>query len=407
MTQFWIATAVVIVIALLVLILPMLKSQQNNDETLRDELNKAFYKDRLSELKAEENAGLVGDQQELIVDLKQSLLDDIPQAEPLRTEKAAARRTWMIAVPSSLVVIGLSYGLYFSFGGSQQMAHWQQVQQDLPALSAKLMAPKASLSPDEINDLMLALRTHLHDAPNDLMGWQLLGRMGIATQNVPTAIGAMQRAYTLKPDDKEVVLGYAQALMLSPEAFEQEKAYDLLTQLHQTSALDSRVLSLLAFNAFKRQDYAEAIDYWTQIQKTLSPKDADYAMLERSINSAKKQMGRAVASEQSVSVKVSLGSMVQPQEGAVLIVSVHSLDGIPMPIAAARYPLGHFPRTIVLDDNDNLTADRRLSEQEQVVVRVRLDNDGNVSTHDGDWKGESTPVKLGDSVAVEINQPDQ
>ena len=51
---------------------------------LRDELNKAFYKDRLVELEVEAEEGLVDNQQELIDDLKQSLLDDVPAQEEMK-----------------------------------------------------------------------------------------------------------------------------------------------------------------------------------------------------------------------------------------------------------------------------------------------------------------------------------
>lgn len=59
-------------------IIPFIQKRANNDQALRDELNKAFYKDRLKELEEETEEGIVADQQDLIADLKQTLLDDIP-----------------------------------------------------------------------------------------------------------------------------------------------------------------------------------------------------------------------------------------------------------------------------------------------------------------------------------------
>ncbi|GAL11633.1 cytochrome c heme lyase subunit CcmH [Vibrio astriarenae] len=78
MTLFWVASVVLLVFATLMVILPAINRKQNQDEALRDELNKAFYKDRLAELEEETDEGLVDNQNELIADLKQSLLDDIP-----------------------------------------------------------------------------------------------------------------------------------------------------------------------------------------------------------------------------------------------------------------------------------------------------------------------------------------
>lgn len=406
MTLFWMATAVLILLTVLFLALPMLARQHSHDAAQRDELNKAFYQDRLAELEAEDRAGLVGDQQELIVDLKQSLLDDVSLSVPSsEAEAMQKRRLGWVLLPSILFVIGVSYGLYFTFGGSQQVAHWQQVQNSLPELSTKLMTPNVALSDDELNDLLLALRSHLHDTTNDVAGWQLLGRMGMATQRVEDAIGAMQQAYRLAPDDSNVTLGYAQALMLSPEAFERNQARSLLEDLYQEKVDDLRVFSLLALEAYERQAYDSALDYWSQALARLSPDDERYTMFKQSIAAVKKQLGQTANPAQSVSVTVSLAPTVPTHKNAVLIVSLHSMDGTPMPIAAARFPAADFPRTVVLDDGDSLVQDRPLSNVKQVMVRVRLDVDGNVATQAGDWHGTETPVKLGSAVNIEINQP--
>ncbi len=73
MTLFWISTIILSLAAIFLIVLPFINKKANNDDVLRDELNKAFYKDRLDEL-AEAEEGLVDNQQELIADLKQSLL---------------------------------------------------------------------------------------------------------------------------------------------------------------------------------------------------------------------------------------------------------------------------------------------------------------------------------------------
>ncbi|TNF14439.1 MAG: c-type cytochrome biogenesis protein CcmI, partial [Vibrionaceae bacterium] len=78
MTLFWISTLILVAIACVFIAIPLIQKKANNDTVLRDELNKAFYKDRLNELQEETAEGLVDNQQDLIADLKQSLLDDIP-----------------------------------------------------------------------------------------------------------------------------------------------------------------------------------------------------------------------------------------------------------------------------------------------------------------------------------------
>ena len=110
MTLFWIASVILVAVSVLLIALPFIKKKSNNDEQLRDELNKAFYKDRLEELEEETDEGLVEDQQELIDDLKQSLLDDIPNQEQKKQESSISAMA--VLVPSTLtcMVDGLPQG---------------------------------------------------------------------------------------------------------------------------------------------------------------------------------------------------------------------------------------------------------------------------------------------------------
>ena len=402
MALFWIASIILVAISVVVIALPFIKRKSNNDAQLRDELNKAFYKDRLEELAEESDEGLVGNQQELIDDLKQSLLDDIPGDTSSEVENNTS--SWSIIVPSALLVIGLSYGLYFKFGASDEVVQWQEVNANLPALSKKLMSPQGTaLSDDEMQDLTLALRTRLHYQPDDSTGWLLLGRIALANRDVDTAIGAMKKAYNIEADNTDVMLGYAQALMLSQDDVDQDKARSLLGKLVQQDYVDLRVFSLLAFDAYERKDYSAAVRYWSIMQQMIGAEDSRYEMLSRSIENAQKQMGQQVGQGKSVAVTISLGDQVPVDSNAALIVSIHSADGSPMPVAAARYPVGTFPRTVVLDDGNSMLAERKLSSLDSLLVRVRIDSDGNVATKQGDWFGESEAVRMGEPVDVVID----
>lgn len=403
MTLFWVASIILIVFSCVLIALPIIKQKANNDEALRDELNKAFYKDRLSELEEEAEEGLVENQQDLIDDLKQSLLDDIPSDEKHAQESKVSPMA--VLIPSVILVVVMSYGMYYKFGAQQEVLEWQEVTSNLPALSKKLMSPEgAQLSDDEMRDLTLALRTRLHYEPEDSTGWLLLGRIALANRDVDTAIGSMKKAYKLEPESNDIMLGYAQALMLSQDDVDQENARGILGRLVQNDYVDLRVFSLLAFDAFERQDYPAAVRYWSIMQQMIGPEDSRYEMLSRSIENAQKQMGQQVGSGKSVAVTINIAADVVADPNAALIVSVHTADGSPMPIAAARYPVGSLPRTVVLDDGNSMIAERKLSSLESLMVRARIDSDGNVATKEGDWFGESEAVKIGEPVEVMIDK---
>lgn len=403
MTFFWLSTLILTFFGCVFIALPILKNRANNDAALRDELNKAIFKNRLAELHEETQEGLVDSEQELIADLKQSLLDDIP-AQSVQGNSSHVS-PMVVLIPSILLLVILSYGFYLKFGAASQVEQWQQVNANLPALSKKMMSPEgAALSDDEMNDLTLALRTRLHYQPQDATGWLLLGRIGLANRDIETSIGSMKKAYALDPKDADVKLGYAQALMLSQDELDQNQAREILTALVQQDYVDLRVFSLLAFDAFERQDYPAAMKYWRLMQQMIGPKDSRYEMLSRSIERAQSKMQPKAIDGKMVPVTISLGDGVTLEQNAVLIVSVHSSDGAPMPVAAARYPLTQFPIKVVLDDSNSMVQGRKLSDLAQLIVRVRLDTDGNVSTKQGDWFGESAPMSLGQPVEVVINK---
>ncbi|ENM5934713.1 c-type cytochrome biogenesis protein CcmI [Vibrio mimicus] len=401
MWMFWISTLLLVAIAVVFVIIPFIQKRANNDQELRDELNKAFYKDRLKELEEETEEGIVVDQQDLIADLKQTLLDDIPTQQKHQQENKVS--LWMVVVPSILLVVGLSYALYAKFGNYQHVQAWQQVSAQLPELSKKLMSPQAELSDEEMNDLTLALRTRLHYQADDVTGWLLLGRIGLANRDLETAIGAMKKAFALDSEDPDVKFGYAQALMLSNEPVDQQEAKSILLKLAQRGYADLRVYSLLAFDAFESGDFPAAIKYWSLMQQAIGPEDARYEMLSRSIESARKRMGEGIADGKSVKVTINVAEQVKIDPNAVLIVSVHA-PGSPMPVAAARYPIGEFPRTVVLDDNNSMMQGSKLSSLESYVVRVRIDTDGNVATKTGDWYAESPTMKAGEPVDVVLDK---
>ena len=104
MTLFWIASAILILLSLILMGIPFIRKRTNNDDILRDELNKALYKDGLSELAEETQEGLVDDQQELVDDLKQSLLDDVPHQDKAKGRSSHCYFTAFYSVYYRIVI---------------------------------------------------------------------------------------------------------------------------------------------------------------------------------------------------------------------------------------------------------------------------------------------------------------
>ncbi|OAN18580.1 c-type cytochrome biogenesis protein CcmI [Photobacterium jeanii] len=402
MMLFWITTIVLILVGLLFFVVPIYYGKAQDDAASRDELNKAFYQDRVREIESESDEGIVATKGELVSELQQSLLDDVVE---LHQPEEKLTSPWLV-LPGIVATIVICYGLYFNVGNISKVDEWQKVAARLPELSQRLMnEDQDPLTDEEMNDLTLALRTRLHDTPNDATGWLLLGRIGMANRDAETSQTAMKRAYDLRPNDTEVQLGYAQTLMMIGDPAQSDFVRSLLRSVIKRDHTNVRAMSLLAFDAFERKEFKLAISYWSMMKKLVSPDDPRVEMLDRSIERAQAQLGTGEATTKSLTVTINLDPSVQlPQQG-LLIISAHDENGSPMPIAARRVPLsGQFPLTVMLDDNDSMIPERLMSSLPKLMVKARIDADGNVMTKQGDWYGESQPVDLGSSVNVVINQ---
>ncbi|HIF9211039.1 TPA: c-type cytochrome biogenesis protein CcmI [Photobacterium damselae] len=424
MILFWLLTAVIVLFCGAIFVYPMLSHKEIDDVANRDELNKAFYKERVDELAHEAEEGLVEDQQELVAELQQSLLDDIPAQE----EEKKSKVSLAMLLPGFILLVGISYGMYFALGGIQKVEAWHKTIDRLPELTQRLMSEQAGepLSDQDMSDLTLGLRTRLHDHPNDAQGWYLLGRIAMSNRDADTAKSAMKRAYDLDPNNTEYQLGYAQTLMLidngNPGSV--DYARQLLRHVIKQDHTNMTAMSLLAFDAFEHKEYEQAISYWSMMKALSGSDESRVAMLDRSIARAQAMLNKAavaptttvakeeaqakkngVAADKSVRVTINLGPNVKMPKQGMIMVSVHNASGAPMPIAARRLPLDtKFPLTLTLDDKDNMMPTSKLSDLPDMIIKARIDSDGDVMSKQGDYYGESVLVPLGGSTEMTIDK---
>ncbi|WP_276183272.1 c-type cytochrome biogenesis protein CcmI [Klebsiella pneumoniae] len=218
----------------------------------RDALNRALYQSRLQELAQERGE----DNPALVVELQRTLLTDIP---PQAQSGERPLRRWAL-LPGALLLVVLSLGLYLKTSDIGQVLLWQQAERHFPALLQQVKDPTAApLRMDELAELRLGLRSHLQDTPNDLAGWQLLGRLGLLLNDGETAIGAFGRAHALAADDPAAAFDYASALVRAGDSGQVRMGELLLRDLHQRQPNsppgNMPVLEMLALSAVRNEDY--------------------------------------------------------------------------------------------------------------------------------------------------------
>ncbi|WP_431225591.1 c-type cytochrome biogenesis protein CcmI [Serratia sp. L9] len=381
---FWLIIIVLLVGAAALLVVPAMRQGKESEAASRDTLNKAFYQDRLSELEQDEEQGVVAERPELVKELQQNLLNDIPgqQQEPARPINR-----WAL-LPGVVVLVVVAVGFYLKTGGLAQVTAWHQVESQMPELRARVANERAApLSMEEIARLGLGLRTALQADDRNINDWMMLGRVGMALNNATTATQAFAQAYRLDPSNMEVRLGYAEVLTRSGDPEDNKQATEMLRKMVAEDHTNLRVLSLLAFNSFEQGDFQQAIGAWQVMLKLLPADDQRIEVIKRSIEQAKVQVG---AETVKLIVNVTLSpeaAKALPQQGT-LVVSV--TDGVnPVPIAVKQLPLSRFPLSFTLDDSNAMMPERLLSTQKQVKVHVRISQDGLATPQAGDWFGDS------------------
>ncbi len=283
---FWLPVILFVAAAGALFVIPVIRQIHQDTRMTRDGLNQAFYQYRLTELKQDEDQGVIVASQEMIQELQQNLLDDISQ-----TKKAHALpcSRWTL-LPGILILMLVPLILYVKTGALTQVQAWQQLMTQMPQWRARIANPHAvPLNLEEMAQFGLGLRTLLQFDGDNINDWMMLGRVAMILNNISTAIQAFSQAYQRAPTNPQVTLGYAEVLIHSNDLQDRQTATQILGKVIAQDQNNLRALGLLAFNAFEQNDLAQAISHWERMLKLLPGDDPRAKLVRLSIERASAQ----------------------------------------------------------------------------------------------------------------------
>ncbi|MGL6527683.1 c-type cytochrome biogenesis protein CcmI [Aeromonas hydrophila] len=417
MTAFWIVIAALLALVSLALVLPLWRGE-GKQSISRSALNKQLYRQRLLEIGEEREQGVLAEEQDSLIELQRSLLDDIPDVE--QTARGGKSMIW---IPGVLVLLVVSLGLYYKLGSWQEVSRWQDANSRLGELSNRILVERdAEVTEQDLLDFTLGLRTRLKDEPNDYRGWLLLGRLSLDGNDPEMAREALERAYGLAPQKAMVAVPYAQALMMTGD---DAQADQLLRVAIAQEPANIEARSVYAFMALQKEDFKTALQRWREMLPLMEKGSTRYTMVERSIDYAEQQLkkrgmasaavpaeasGQNAASDQVLEVKagefplkVTLADGIALPEDAHLFVFAVIPNGPPMPIAVKRIPGPHFPLTLSLGDGDAMMEGNKLAAYPELQFKARLSRGGNVMNKEGAFEGVSVPVATGSIPSAPID----
>lgn len=335
------------------------------------------FRQRLQELDAERERGALDEAlfQQLKTDLERQLLEESTAAE-----QAPRRQGLGLPTVAGLALLFLLVGL----GVYRQLGAWpelevRQLQQSLEG--------KRRFSPEDITELSEAIETSLHFRPDnpELRYWY--AQLAVEQGDYSAAVESYRALLAQAPDNPAIMAQLAQALFLQAERRLSPEARELMERAVALQPNQTTALGMLGMDAFEREDYPAAVDYWSTLLSNLHPQ-APQAEIIRQAQTRAKQLALASGDLAGIEVVIEAPADI-PQQG-VLYVFAKAADGGALPLAVVRSsPAGEWPKRVVLTPADAMRADISLSQHEKIQLTARLSLSGAVTAGSGDLQGES------------------
>lgn len=245
----------------------------------------------------------------------------------------------------------------------------------------------------EVTAMVVKLEKHLHDQPDDLQGWLMLGRSYLTLERLDEGIVAFDHAEQLgNGKNLEAILGLGEALSLRAGGDITPQVAKLFEAGVALAPDDARALLYSGFAAAARGDAALARSRWLAV-KAQNPPPPVMQMLDQRIAELGPQTGTsAPTSTATATVRLSISSALKSRlrADAPLFVFARLPGGGGPPLAVKRLTMGAIGTEVQLSSADSMTPGRALSAGQEVTITARVSFGGGPLPASGDLYGELT-----------------
>lgn len=238
----------------------------------RARYDRAVYRDQLAEIERDAARGIVrpDDAAAARREIERRILAaaDAPEAP------AASAPKPVLAAILGGAAAAVALVLYLALGSP-----------NLPA------TPVASGGPPPAQDaaiesMVAGLATRLQSDPNNLQGWLMLGRSYAVLGQNAKAADAYDRALQLKPDDPDIALSEAAALLAGLKIGDPvpARAVNLLKAVTAKEPDQPMALWFLGLAAAQQRDFVAARDYWHHLLSVIPADAAERSTVTEALN---------------------------------------------------------------------------------------------------------------------------
>lgn len=176
-----------------------------------------------------------------------------------------------LLIPIIFLTASAGYFYWGDFSSWQHYIHLLYSQKKAEEMLKTIKSPQ---------ELIEKLRAKLDDAPKSAKGWYLLGRLYSSQNEKQNAVSAFKKAYLFHPDNELYAVNFAHSLWVLNNHQFSEQITEIFSHLLKINPNQPDALSMLAMDAFTRNAYEDAIDYWQRLL-TIVPTQSDEAQAIR------------------------------------------------------------------------------------------------------------------------------
>ena len=270
---FWISSAILFALTLIVLILPLLRRSRAPSE----DQEIMVYQDQLAEVSRDLDRDLLSKEsaEELRLEINRRL--KILESRSKSQEVIVHNQTLEISVIIGLILLipVMSFGIYATLGSPTK--------EDLPYASRQINTnPSASVQgtgnegqKTELSRLAENLAEKMKSRPKSLDGWMLLGRTYMTLERWSDAATAFSRAHDLSPSGSDIAASYAEALYMVNGTTFTAKTRKILQDALKANERDPKSLFYWGLALSQQNRHKAALQTWVNLI-TISNPDAPW-----------------------------------------------------------------------------------------------------------------------------------
>jgi cytochrome c-type biogenesis protein CcmH len=413
MLLFIIIVSVLVLLALLFVVPALFKPSRLQEENY-DQQNLRIARDRLAELKRERDAGSLSEEEfnQVRDELEKTLALDLSVASAATSEAPAqsGRVLGLILLAAVPIVSALMYWQLGSFSALNGETASHAGGQKIPGMNMTM------------DEAIAGLKNKLEQDPNNPQGWFMLARSYMAIGDYAKGVEAYKKTMSLVGDDAELMLRYADALVMQQGGRFAGEATDVINKALSLAPEHPQGLWLAGMAAAEAGDFRQALTHWYKLEPMLDQDidaqtevrgmiaNAESQLDPATTKSLKKSLGVkkppavAATSSANITVKVTLADAlkgkVKPDD--TLFVLARAIEGPPMPLAVVKMQVRDLPLTVQLNDAMAMMPQMKLSNFPEVRVTAMIPKSGMAKLDAGDLFGERSPVKTSSAQPLSI-----